>query len=107
MTDYVLNKKPEPASNDMVWAFDLGHPLRLERGEDRGEVSNPDNQKTKVNPAFQFLHKPPGSSQRNLPKPKPPPVAAGCGARDRHTRRASNGWPLNTKFDVARLWSSP
>ncbi|HZL79119.1 MAG TPA: hypothetical protein VFC17_09710 [Candidatus Limnocylindrales bacterium] len=31
MKDYVLNKKPEPASNDMVWAFDLGHPLRLER----------------------------------------------------------------------------
>jgi hypothetical protein len=24
MTDYVLNKKPEPASNEMVWAFDLG-----------------------------------------------------------------------------------
>src|ERR1035441_4286699 len=24
MNDYVLNKKPEPASNDMVWAFDLG-----------------------------------------------------------------------------------
>jgi hypothetical protein len=23
-TDYVLNKKPEPASNEMVWAFDLG-----------------------------------------------------------------------------------
>jgi hypothetical protein len=55
MKDYVLNKKPEPV--EMVWAFDLGHPVRLERGEDRGEVSNPDNQKTKVNPAFQFLHK--------------------------------------------------
>ena len=24
MKDYVLNKKPEPASNEMVWAFDLG-----------------------------------------------------------------------------------
>jgi hypothetical protein len=24
MKDYVLNKIPEPASNDMVWAFDLG-----------------------------------------------------------------------------------
>ena len=24
MNDYVLNKKPEPASNEMVWAFDLG-----------------------------------------------------------------------------------
>src|SRR5664280_2168915 len=30
MKDYVLNKKPKPASNEMVWAFDLGHPLRLE-----------------------------------------------------------------------------
>jgi hypothetical protein len=79
MNDYVLNKKPEPASNDMVWAFDLGHPLRLERcpslagageggrrpgegrwgkaflgGGDRGEVSNP---VTKVNTIPQFLHK--------------------------------------------------
>jgi hypothetical protein len=24
MKDYVLNKKPEPASNETVWAFDLG-----------------------------------------------------------------------------------
>ena len=24
MKDYVLNEKPEPASNEMVWAFDLG-----------------------------------------------------------------------------------
>jgi hypothetical protein len=24
MTDYVLKNKPEPASNEMVWAFDLG-----------------------------------------------------------------------------------
>jgi hypothetical protein len=56
MTDYVLKNKPEPASNEMVWAFDLGHPLRLERGEDRGEVSNPDHQKTEVNPTSQFLH---------------------------------------------------
>ncbi len=24
MKDYILNKKPEPASNEMVWAFDLG-----------------------------------------------------------------------------------
>jgi hypothetical protein len=23
-TNYVLNKKPEPAANEMVWAFDLG-----------------------------------------------------------------------------------
>jgi hypothetical protein len=26
MKDYVLNEKPEPASNEMVWAFDLGNP---------------------------------------------------------------------------------
>ena len=24
MKDYVLNKKPEPTTNEMVWAFDLG-----------------------------------------------------------------------------------
>jgi len=24
MKDYVLNEKPEPPSNEMVWAFDLG-----------------------------------------------------------------------------------
>ena len=80
MNDYVLNKKPEPV--EMVWAFDLGHPLRLECcpslagageggrrpgegrwgkplfcGEDRGEVSNPGHQKTEVNTIPQFLHK--------------------------------------------------
>jgi hypothetical protein len=55
MQTYVLNKKPEPV--EMVWAFDLGHPLRLERGEERGEVSNPANQKNEANPASRFLHK--------------------------------------------------
>ena len=80
MNDYVLNEKTEPV--EMVWAFDLGHPLRLEccpslagagedvrrtgegrwgkaflGGGDRGEVSNPVNQKTAVNTTFQFLHK--------------------------------------------------
>jgi hypothetical protein len=79
MNDYVLNEKTELV--DMVWAFDLGHPLRLERcpslagageggrrpgegrwgkaflgGGDRGEVSNPVNQKTAVNTIHQFLH---------------------------------------------------
>jgi hypothetical protein len=24
MKDYILNKKTEPASNEIVWAFDLG-----------------------------------------------------------------------------------
>jgi hypothetical protein len=82
MKDYVLNKKLEPASNEMVWAFDLGHPLRLEccpslagageggrrpgegrwgkaflGGGDRGEVSNPDHQKTVVRRGNEFLHK--------------------------------------------------
>ena len=59
MKDYVLKNKPEPASNEIVWAFDLGHPLRLERGEERGEVSNPGHQKTEVNKNFlrKFLHK--------------------------------------------------
>jgi hypothetical protein len=58
MKDYVLKNKPEPASNETVWAFDLGHPLRPDRGEDRGEVSNSCNQKAAVNPYLhpQFLH---------------------------------------------------
>ena len=82
MKVYVLNEKPETASNETVWAFDLGHPLRLERrflrsrerekvaqpdegqwgksffcGAGRGEVSNPVSQKTAVNTNLQFLHK--------------------------------------------------
>jgi len=82
MKVYVLNEKPETASNETVWAFDLGHPLRLERrflrsrerekvaqpdegqwgksffcGAGRGEVSNPGHQKTAVNTNLQFLHK--------------------------------------------------
>src|ERR1039457_1124183 len=35
--------------------------------------------------ATNFCTRHPCSSRRNLPKPKPPPVAAGCGARGRHT----------------------
>ena len=79
MKDYVLNKKPEPASNEMVWAFDLGHPLRRERrflrsrerekvaqpdegrwgetiqcGAGRGEVSNSGHQKTAVRRGNEF-----------------------------------------------------
>src|ERR1039457_7497289 len=79
MNDYVLNEKTEPV--EMVWAFDRGHLLRLECcpslagageggrrpgegrwgkttfcGGDRGEVSNPDHQKTAVNTIHQFLH---------------------------------------------------
>jgi hypothetical protein len=81
-TNYVLKNKSEPASNEMVWAFDLGHPLRLERrflrsrerekvaqpdegrwgetiqcGAGRGEVSNPVSQKTAVWRGNEFLHK--------------------------------------------------
>ena len=79
MKDYVLKEKPEPASNEMVWAFDLGHPLRRERrflrsrerekvaqpdegrwgetiqcGAGRGEVSNSGNQKTAVRRGNEF-----------------------------------------------------
>ena len=74
MKDYVLNKKPAPASNEMVWAFDLGHPLRRERrflrsrerekvaqpdegrqGKTiRGEVSDPGRQKTAVRRGNEF-----------------------------------------------------
>jgi len=54
MKEYVLNEKPEPASNETVWTFDHGHPLRLERGEDRGEVSNLGRQKTAVRRSNEF-----------------------------------------------------
>jgi hypothetical protein len=54
MKDYVLNKKPEPAATETVWAFDLGHPLRPDRGEERGEVSNSGNQKTAVRRGNEF-----------------------------------------------------
>jgi len=122
MKDYVLNNKPEPAANETVWAFDQNHPLRLERGEDRGEVSNPGHQKTAVQRGNEFGH--PCSSRRNLPcpvgesaapafvglgpgfshgaKPKPPPVAAGCGARGWHTRRVSNGWKKSCIWSASR-----
>ena len=44
MKDYVLNKKPQPV--DLVWAIDLGHPLRRERGflrsREREKVAQPD-----------------------------------------------------------------
>jgi 5-methylcytosine-specific restriction endonuclease McrA len=41
MNDYVLNQKPEPAANEMVWAFDLG----------KGSIGEAVRQGTK------FLHK--------------------------------------------------
>ena len=53
-TNYVLNNKPEPAANETVWAFELVHPLRRDRGEDRGEVSNSGNQKTAVRRGNEF-----------------------------------------------------
>jgi hypothetical protein len=39
------------------WAFDLGYPLRRERGEELGEASNPDHQKTAGRRGPEFLHK--------------------------------------------------
>ena len=45
-------------NTEIIWACNFGHPLRLERGEDRGEVSNPGNQKTAVNNNLhQFPHR--------------------------------------------------
>jgi hypothetical protein len=55
MNDYVLNKKPEPAANDMVWAFDLGKGSIGDFPSPRwGEgVRRPDE----VNTIPRFLHK--------------------------------------------------
>jgi len=57
MNDYVLNKKPEPASNETVWAFDLG------KGS-IGEIPSPrwgegGRRPDEVNPNLhtEFLHK--------------------------------------------------
>ena len=57
----------------------------------------------------------PCSSRRNWPKPKPPPVAAGCGARGRHkvhTGQAPLGaaWlqqPAEKKLRAGVAWPSP
>ena len=46
--------KTEPALQATVWDFGLGHPLRLDRGEDRGEVSNSGNQKTATRRGNEF-----------------------------------------------------
>jgi hypothetical protein len=55
MKDYVLNKQPEPASNETVWAFDLGKGSIGDFPSPRwGEGGrSPDE----VNPIPQFLHK--------------------------------------------------
>jgi hypothetical protein len=71
MNDYVLNKKPEPASNDMVWAFDLGKGSIGEAGD----------------AAMNFCTRHRCSSRRNLPKPKPPPAAAGWSAHGKMNSR--------------------
>ena len=57
MINNELHKGAEQSSetNETVWAFDP--PLRLERGEDRGEESNLVIQKTEVNIISEFLHK--------------------------------------------------
>ena len=83
MKDYVLKDKPEPASNETVWAFDLGKGSigdspsprwgdlsRLGNGErssaapkarrgpnERARVSQRGRRTDEVNPVFQFLHK--------------------------------------------------
>jgi hypothetical protein len=53
--DYVLKEKPEPASNEIVWAFDLGKGSIGDFPSPRwGEGGrSPDE----VNPIPQFLHK--------------------------------------------------
>jgi hypothetical protein len=82
MKDYVLNKKPEPAANETVWAFDLGRASigdcpsprwgdlsRLGNGErssaapkarsgpsERARVSQRGRRPDEVNSVPQFLH---------------------------------------------------
>ena len=58
-----------------VWAFDLG----------KGSIGEA------VRCGDKFLHKASLLIPPSLRKPKPPLDDAVCGARGRHTRRASNG----------------
>jgi len=60
MKDYVLNKKPEPAATETVWAFDPGNVPRPSDGRGwraaTGEGGNwPDEVNRNLQP--QFLHK--------------------------------------------------
>jgi hypothetical protein len=59
-TDYVLKNKPEPASNEMVWAFDLGNVPRPSDGRGwRAATGEGCNLPDEVNKHFHhpFLHK--------------------------------------------------
>jgi len=59
-TNYVLNKKPEPAANETVWAFDLGNVPRPSDGRGwRAATGEGCNWPDEVNENFhhQFLHK--------------------------------------------------
>jgi hypothetical protein len=60
MKDYVLNKKPEPAANETVWAFDLGNVPRPSDGRGwRAATGEGCNLPDEVNTNFlhTFLHK--------------------------------------------------
>jgi hypothetical protein len=59
-TNYVLNKKPEPAANETVWAFDLGNVPRPSDGRGwRAATGEGCNWPDEVNTNFhnEFLHK--------------------------------------------------
>jgi hypothetical protein len=57
-TDYVLKNKPEPASNEMVWAFDLGNVPRPSDGRGwRAATGEGCHWPDEVNPIPEFLHK--------------------------------------------------
>ncbi len=58
MKDDVLNKKPEPASNETVWAFDLGNVPRPSDGRGwRAATGEGCHCSDEVNKNLQFLHK--------------------------------------------------
>jgi hypothetical protein len=101
MKDYVLNKKPEPASNEMVWAFDLGKgsigdfpsPRWGEGGRSPDEVNK--------NFHHEFLHKASLPWRDEVKRRRLIPAefaetktAAGCGARGRHTVRRDLPLPV-------------
>ena len=91
MKDYVLNKKPEPASNEMVWAFDLGKGSIGDCPSPRwGEGGRrPDEVNKNLHP--QFLHKAFLLIPAEFAETK---TAAGCGAHGRHTVRRDLPLPV-------------
>src|SRR5271157_6002424 len=104
MQDYVLNKKPEPASNETVWAFDLGNVPRPSDGRGwRAATGEGCHWPDEVNTIPQFLHKASLLIPADFAETK---TAAGrrrmFRTREAHKARGI-GRPLNTRLQLTVL----